>query len=653
MPKDDFYPVAYYYMYLSRTMDCRFKELFRKGHVKGTVILCNGNEATAVGAAMPFRPGKDIISILHRDLGAHLVSGASPFSLMCQYMANEKSPTHGREGNVHHGDAANRRFPMISHLGSMLAPAVGGVWAARRNGEDVFGLTTIGDGGSSTGEFHESLNLASVQRVPILFVIENNHYAFSTPTCLQYNCTQLSDRAKAYGIEGKTIDGTDAWEVYNAVFDFLEGMKEDSLPRILECMTLRLEGHAVYDNAEYVTDEERQEWLKRDPLKKARLSLLQCGYTEKDVLSLEESIEKELESVIEDALATPRPSVSTQNFDVYAPETVSKVKPFRMPNARNLNAVNAALEYLLSENKNAFICGQDIGKYGSAFKTCKGLIDKFGPERIINTPICESATAGFCLGASQTGSLPVMEFQFADFSTEAVTQLGFNAGTWFFRAGVPAPILFRLPCGGGITLGAFHSGEFDGLWTRFPGLKIFYPVTPQETFEALLAGFYDPNPCIVLEHKLLYWGRQEEISFDGDLGRIARPRKYTEGSQLTVVALGAMAESAASIVKNHNYSAEVWNPFILKPSVLDPIIESVNNTGKLLVVQESGSTAGLGDRIISIICRECFSNLKCAPALLSAPDMPVPFAKELESIYIPSQEKIRESIESMIGERCE
>ena len=194
-----------------------------------------------------------------------------------------------------------------------------------------------------------------------------------------------------------------------------------------------------------------------------------------------------------------------------------------MPNARNLNAVNAALEYLLSENKNAFICGQDIGKYGSAFKTCKGLIDKFGPERIINTPICESATAGFCLGASQTGSLPVMEFQFADFSTEAVTQLGFNAGTWFFRAGVPAPILFRLPCGGGITLGAFHSGEFDGLWTRFPGLKIFYPVTPQETFEALLAGFYDPNPCIVLEHKLLYWGRQEEISFDGDLGKIARP----------------------------------------------------------------------------------------------------------------------------------
>ena len=653
MSKEQFYPVAYYYMYLSRIMDIKFKELFRKGYVKGTVILCNGNEATTTGMALPFRPGEDIISVLHRDLGAHLASGASPFSLICQYLANEKSPTHGREGNVHHGDAKMRRFPMISHLGSMLAPAVGGVWAARRNGEDVFGLTTIGDGGSSTGDFHESLNIASVQKVPVLFVIENNEFAFSTPANLQYNCKHLSDRAAAYGIEGRTIDGTDVWEVYNAVFDSLEGMKNDSLPRIIECMTLRLEGHAVYDNAEYITDQQRQEWQKREPLIKARIRLNECGFTEEEISALEQSMNESLEGIVSEALACARPSPLKQNWNVFAPPEVSKIKPFNLPGARNLNAVNAALDYLLTENKNAFICGQDIGVYGSAFKTCKGLIDKHGPRKVINTPICESATTGFCLGASQTGSRPIMEFQFADFSTEAVTQIGLNAATWFFRAGVPAPLLFRLPCGGGITLGAFHSGEFDGLWTRFPGLKVFYPVTPQETFEALIAGFYDPNPCIIMEHKLLYWGRQEEISFDGDLEKIAHPRRYTEGSELTVVALGAMAEAAVSVVRNHNYSVQVWNPFILNPSVLDPIIESVSSTGRLLVVQESGSTAGLGDRIISVVCRECFGKLKRAPALLSTPDIPVPFARELESYFLPSQEKIRDCIESMIGERCE
>ena len=652
MSKEQFFPVAYYYMYLSRTMDEKFRELFKKGHVKGTVTLCHGNEATSVAMALPFRPGEDVMALLHRDIGTHLVSGASPYLLICQYMANENSPTHGREGNVHHGDVSMRRFPMISHLGNMLAPAVGGVWAARKNGEEVFGLTVIGDGGTSTGDFHESLNLASVQKVPVLFLIENNQYAFSTPANLQYNCKKLSDRAAGYGIEGKTIDGTDAWEVYNSVLDSLESMEKDSLPRILESMTVRLEGHAVYDNAEYISEKEKSEWLKREPLKKARAELLECGFSEEEVLSFEQSIEEQVMQATTEALKSRRPSPESHSWDVYAKSKIDKVKPFQISGVRNLNAVNMALDYLLSQNKNAFLFGQDIGKYGSAFKSCKGLIDKY-PSSVINTPICESATTGFCLGASQVGALPILEYQFADFSTEAVTQLGLNSGTWFFRTDSPAQLLFRLPCGGGINLGAFHSGEFDGLWSRFPGLKLFYPVTPQETFEALVAGFYDPNPCIVFEHKLLYWGKQGNIDFDGDLTKIARPRKYTEGNELTIVSLGAMSDAVISVVNHHNYSAEVWNPFILNPLLLEPILNSVRSTGRLLVVQESGATAGLGNGIIAIICRECFDSLKCAPVLVSAPDTPIPFARELESFCIPNQDKISRSIQSMIGESCE
>ena len=176
---------------------------------------------------IPLRPGRDVVSLLHRDLGGHLLLGATPYQLLCQYMANAESPTHGREGNVHHGDAAARRFPMISHLGKMLSMVVGGTWAARRNGEQVFGLAVIGDGGTSTGEFHEALNLAAVHKVPVLFLVENNHYAFSTPTGAQYRCRQLSDRAAGYGISGRTIDGTDPWAVYSAVCDALDAMRED------------------------------------------------------------------------------------------------------------------------------------------------------------------------------------------------------------------------------------------------------------------------------------------------------------------------------------------------------------------------------------------------------------------------------------------
>ncbi len=648
-------PIAYRYMYLSRRMDETFKELFQKGHVKGTVILSQGNEATTFGMSLPFRPGTDVLSLLHRDLGAHLVQEVSPLSIFCQYMANERSPTHGREGNVHHGNAAERRFPMISHLGNMLAPVVGAVWGARQGGGKAMGLAVAGDGCCSTGDFHESVNIASVHHVPVLFLIENNHYAFSTPTRLQYHCGTLSDRAHGYGIEGKTIDGTDVWQVYSAVFDALASMETDSLPRVIECMTVRLEGHAAYDKAEYVTDEERRRWLEAEPLSRTRVELASCGYGESRISSLEHRIDTLVEETALEALRFGRPSPKIHLGPVFAGPVDSGPLPlFRSDRMRNLNAVNAALEYILTHFPSAVLLGQDIGPYGSAFKSCKGLYDKFGPRRVIDMPIAESATVGFCLGASQTGRLPIMEFQFADFGTEAVTQLGLNAGTWFFRTDRPAPVLFRMPCGGGITLGAFHSGEYEGLWSRFPGLKLFYPVTPQEMFEAVIAGFMDPNPCVVFEHKLLYGGsRQEPVFFDGDYRQVWRSRRYTEGAELTIIAFGAMAESVVSVVKEHGYSAEVWNPFILQPLDLDPLIDSIRKTGRLLVVQESGETAGLGDRLISLICRKAFGALKTEPRIVASPDAPVPFARELEQCHIPDTTRINLEIAQMIGEKGE
>jgi 2-oxoisovalerate dehydrogenase E1 component len=263
----EFYRLAYPLMLLSRRLEQRILELFQKGYVKGTVTISIGNEATTIGMSAPFRPGSDVVSLLHRDFGAHLLLGATPHDLLCQYLANAASPTHGREGNVHHGDAAGRRLPMISHLGSMLSLVVGGTWAARRNGEDVFGLAVIGDGGSSTGQFHESLNLAAVHQVPVLFLVENNHYAFSTPTAAQYRCQRISDRAAGYGVQGRTMDGTDPWTVYSAVCEALDTMAQTRLPTIIECMTIRLLGHAAYDKAQYVPEELMDQWRHDDAVR--------------------------------------------------------------------------------------------------------------------------------------------------------------------------------------------------------------------------------------------------------------------------------------------------------------------------------------------------------------------------------------------------
>jgi 2-oxoisovalerate dehydrogenase E1 component len=620
--------------------------------VKGTVTQGTGNEATAVGAAMPLRPGRDVVALLHRDLACHLLLGAKPYDLVCQYMANAESPTHAREGNVHHGDPRGRRLPMISHLGRMLSVAVGGTWAARRHGEEVFGLAVIGDGGSSTGEFHEALNIASVHRVPVLFLVQNNHYSFSTPTSMQYNCRRLSERAAGYGISGQTIDGTDAYAVYSAVWDALDAMQNDPAPAILECMTVRLHGHAAYDKAEYISPRQRQEWLRRDPLAAARRRLQElCGTSDAEIAGIEQAAEEAVQASIAPAMKVARPEPAAQPLRVHAPSSPPTIDPVRAADIKNGAAVKMALDYILARRPRAFVAGLDVGTYGSAFKTCKGLIDRYGPERVIDMPLAEPGMVGFALGASQLGAEPILEFQFADFSTEAVTQLGLNAGTWYFRSGCPAPLLLRLPCGGGLTLGAFHSGEFEGLWSRFAGLKLLYPATAQETFEALVAGFFDPNPCLVFEHKLLYWSRSGDIQFDGHLAAVWRSRQYTEGSDLTVLALGAMVFEALEAAEQARCSVEVINPFVLQPLDMGPILRSVEKTGRLLVVQECGATQGLGDRLISLCVRESAAPWKCRPKLVAFPDMPVPFAPELESHYRPNAQRIVQSIEEMLREK--
>jgi len=647
---------AYPLMYRARRMEERLVELFRQGHVKGTVTISHGAEATAVGAWLPIRPGLDVVSLLHRDFGGHLAQCQTLHNILCQYMANAQSPTLGLEGNVHHGDAARRRFPMMSHLGNMLALVVGGAWQARRNGDAAFGIAPIGDGGSSCGDFHESLNIASVQKVPVIFLVENNRYSFSTPTEFQYHCERLSDRAVGYGIRGVTIDGLDVWEVYRTVSDALAAMAESPQPTIIECMNFRMQGHAVYDKGEYVPEKWRRHMQEHDPVPATRQRLIAADIArDAEIAGWERDINEQIEAAIAAALKIGRPKPVAARQPTYAPAKVRKVEPFAAKHVKNGAAVNLALAYLLGRDPRATLIGLDIGKYGSAFKTCKGLIEKFGPDRVVDFPLAESATIGFCLGASQVGGRPIYEFQFADFSTEACTQIGLNAGTWFFRAHQAAPLLLRLPCGGGLTMGAFHSGEFEGLWSRFPGLKVFYPATAQETFEALLAGFYDENPVLVCEHKLYYWSKSGDIDFDGDLQSILEPRQYRHGPRGTVVAVGAFAHEVLAAVDHASGAAsepagaegfDVFNPFVLHPLKLDGILASVRRTGRLLVVQESNPSQGLGDRIVGEITRECFASLKEAPRLISAADQPVPFAEEYERLHRPSAERISEVLSS-------
>ncbi|MCC5878121.1 MAG: hypothetical protein JJU11_18025 [Candidatus Sumerlaeia bacterium] len=651
MTREEFLPGAYKYMYLARTLDERFLELFAKGLARGTVCTGIGNEGTTVGTCIPFRPGKDPVSLLHRDVAGHLLFGSSIYELLCQYMANAESPTHAREGNVHHGRADQRRYPMISHLGQMLSVTAGATWGARCGGEEVFGLAVIGDGGSSTGDFHETLNISAVHNVPLLLLVQNNHYAFSTPTRMQFSCAKISDRAAGYGIEGATVDGNDPWKVYNAVCDALETMEATCQPYLLESICLRLKGHAAYDKCEYISKAEMDAWLKVDSVPRTRTEVLEM-VEESTILEMEKDIREEINEAVERAVKVPRPNPNRQSWSPTAEvEKHPKLPPFNAEGVRIGDAIRMGQEYILTHEDRAFIAGMDVGKYGSAFKTCKGLIDKFGESRVMDMPLAESGILGFCLGSSQTGSKPIVEYQFADFATESTTMLGLNAGTWFFRTGQGAQLLLRLPCGGGLTMGAFHSGEFEGLWSRFSGIKLIYPSTPQEAFEAIVLGFHDPNPCLVFEHKLLYWSQKGDIRFDGNLAGLERPRHYHKGDEVTIITFGAMLHQVLKAVKDTGASADVWSPFLLQPVTWEPILASIRRTGRVMVVQESGEVQGLGSHYLSVAARECFDALKAPPVLVSRPDLPVPFAPELEQHFLPNAKTIAARIQELIGVR--
>jgi 2-oxoisovalerate dehydrogenase E1 component len=664
MDEREFYRVAYPYMFASRRIEESIEELFQKGYVKGTVTQSIGHEALEVSMALPFRVGTDMFSLLHRGLPAHLVLGSSPTELFNQYLTNAGSLNHGKEPNVHHGDVADYRFPMMSHLGAMLAPAVGATWQKRKEITDTLGLAVIGDGGTSTGDFHESLNLASIFNVPVLYIIENNNIAFSTPTKFQYRCNHLSDRAQGYGIEGLTIDGSDPWLIYTTVCDSLGKIKANPNPFLLEVNNVtRLRGHAVYDKREYLTEAEKKALNARDPLRFARKRFVELT-SEDNVKSLEAAVEEEVKTTRDIALRVPRPVPQDSKLNTYfepkssedEDSVVTRINPVATDKPlKNGEAVNLALRTILKNDPHAILMGMDVGVYGSAFKTCKGLFELYGRERVIDMPISESGNLGFALGATQTGAKVIFEDQFADFATEHATQL-LNAATWYFRTQRPAPLLLRMPCGSIPGMGPFHSAEVEGLWSRIPGVKALYPATAQETFEALIAGYYDPNPVVVFEHKGLYWGApgSGKIDFDGDLKKVWRPRIYTQGNDVTVVAIGAMVHEALKAQQNiPSYSLEIINPFVLSPlekTVMDPLIESVKKTGRLVVVEESSEQMGIGEKFISTIGRAASKHYKSNPFLIAAPNMPVPAAPELENWYRPNHQRIEEAVQEMMWE---
>jgi len=652
----------YAWMHLARTADNRILDLFRQGLIRGTVAGGQGNEGLVVPLALLADKAVDVVCFSHRGLGGHLVWSGHLCDHLNQYFANAGSPTHAREGNIHHGDPARRSLPMISHLGAMLSLVAGATDSQRRLGRAAIGLAFLGDGGSSTGDVHETLNLASLLSLPVVFVIENNGYAYSTPVREQYRSgVALWQRAAGYGIEGFALDATaDPAATALTLAAALARARATCRPMLIEARTLRLRGHAAYDTGDYLLPGESDGFFAADPLPKFRARLAAAGHAAA-LEQIEGELNAFLETCVQVSLAVPRPNPAGMEADVFAPPALplpwipsldsTPHSALRTPHSESLTtaqALNRAHRKILAERPESLVLGQDIATYGGAFKVTEGLLADFGRPRVCNVPLAESACTGWAIGLSLNGHRPIEEFQFADFSTEAFTQITLNAATMHFRSGAKVPLVFRLPCGGGLTFGSFHSQELESVFLAMPGLKALYPSSPQDAFNALLAAYEDNNPVLLFEHKGLYRRGKQPVAWDPQYRDVWNPRRIRQGEFATFVTYGEMtlpaAEACDWFAGEYERTFDLFDLRALNPLRLDAIKASLERTHRLVVLHEGRRTHGFGAELVARLTGECFFYLEAAPLRLASLDLPVPFAPELEAAFRPTREKIIEQI---------
>lgn len=645
----------YAWMQFARTADNRILDLFRQGLIKGTVTGGQGNEGLIVPLALFAHKADDVVCFSHRGLGGHLIWGGHLCEHLNQYFANADSPTKAREGNIHHGDPTHRSLPMISHLGAMLSTVAGSVDSQRRNGHQAVGFTFFGDGSSSTGDIHESLNLASLLSIPVVFVIENNGYAYSTPTSEQFAPdTELWKRAAGYQMEGILIDTTDVEGSARVLGEAIETARRTSRPILIEARTFRLRGHAAYDTCDYMKPGEAEAIIAQDPLPKFRAQLVADGH-EAQLKEIDSTLTHYVEQCIKVSMAIAKPDPAGMADEVFAPAKSINWKPEPAePVSLNLaQAINTGLNKILAESDESLVLGQDIGTYGGAFKVTDGLLKKYGRSRVLNTPLAESACTGYAIGMAVNGHRPIEEFQFADFSTEAVTQITLNAATMRFRSGAACPLVLRFPCGGGLTFGSFHSQELESFFLSMPGIKALYPSNSQDAFDAILAAYEDNNPVILFEHKGLYRRRKQPVVWNPHYQNVWSPKQLREGDFATFVTYGEMVHLASNVCDylNEEYETgfDLFDLRGLAPMKLGAIQASLARTGRLVVLHEGRRTHGFGAEIVAQLTEDNFAKLKAAPLRIGSMDIPVPFAPELEKAFRPNQDDVIEKLITWMG----
>jgi 2-oxoisovalerate dehydrogenase E1 component len=597
-----------------------------------------GQEAIAVGATMALDKDEWIMP-LHRNLGVFTTRDMPLEKLFKQWQGSVNGYSKGRERSFHFGNREHHICGMISHLGPQMAIADGIALAHQLKKEQKISISFCGDGGTSEGDFHEAINVAAVWGLPTIFIIENNGYGLSTPTHEQFICKQLADRGIGYGIKSLTIDGNNLLEVFNTVKECREYCIKEQKPVLLECMTFRMRGHEEASGVKYVPKELFETWGKKDPVSNYENTLVEKGIlTTAQIEEIKNNFKAEIEASVQAGfLDEPiQPNRAVELADVFAPFTFVEKKPSgAVQEQKMIGAISDALHEAMKAHPSLVLMGQDIAEYGGAFKVTEGFVEQYGKGRVRNTPLCESAILGAALGLSISGMKAMMEMQFADFVTVGFNQIINNLAKMHYRWGQNADVVVRMPTGGGVGAGPFHSQSNEAWFTKTPGLKVVYPSNPADAKGLLISAFEDPNPVLFFEHKALYRSISGQVP-DGYYNiPIGKAAWLQQGTDISVITYGSGVHWAKEYADNHpEYSIGILDLRTLAPLDYDAIREAVAATGKVLLLHEDTLIGGLGGEISAWISEHCFSMLDAPIVRCASMDTPVPFAIPLEQQFM-------------------